>query len=68
MNAMDGVFTTLLVIALVLTAGVLFLGIGGFALGGQFNKKYGNKLMRLRVIVQGIAVILFAIVIFMSER
>ena len=25
---------------------VLMIGLGGFAFGGEFNKKYANKLMR----------------------
>lgn len=37
---------------------VLITGIGGFARGGKFNKKYGNKLMQARVALQFLAVIL----------
>ncbi len=37
---------------------VLVTGIGGFARGGNFNKKYGNKLMQARVALQFLAVIL----------
>ena len=37
---------------------VLALGIGGFAKGGEFNRKYANKIMRLRILLQFIAVIL----------
>ncbi len=37
---------------------ILMIGIGGFARGGEFNRKYGNRLMRLRVIAQAVAVIL----------
>ena len=29
---------------------VLMIGLGGFAFGGEFNKKYANKLMRLRIL------------------
>ena len=36
---------------------VLILGIGAFAKGGEFNKKNANKLMRLRLILQFVAVI-----------
>ncbi len=64
---MDGFFVALLVFAMVLTLLVLFVGIGGFAAGGEFNRKYANKLMRARVLMQGIALILFAIVLLMSE-
>ena len=39
---------------------MLFIGIGAFAVGGKFNAKYSNKLMRARVLMQGLAIILFA--------
>ena len=37
---------------------ILMFGIGGFAKGGEFNRKYANKLMRLRVAAQFLAVLL----------
>lgn len=39
---------------------VLMFGLGGFASGGAFNKRNSNKLMRLRIIMQFIAVVLIA--------
>lgn len=45
---------------------ILMIGIGTFAKGGAFNRKYGNKLMRLRIIAQGIAVL--AILLFAWAR
>lgn len=36
---------------------VLMIGLGGFAGGGAFNKKNGNKMMRYRIIAQAIAVL-----------
>ena len=41
---------------------ILMIGIGGFARGGEFNRKYANKLMRLRIIGQALAVL--AIILF----
>ena len=35
---------------------VLLAGVFGMAKGGEFNRKYGNKLMRARVLLQGIAI------------
>ena len=29
---------------------VLMVGVGGFARGGDFNRKYANKIMRLRLL------------------
>jgi hypothetical protein len=37
------------------------------AKGGEFNKKYGNKLMRARVALQGLAILLF-IIFMLSYR
>jgi len=45
---------------------VLMIGIGGYAKGGKFNKNYGNKMMRLRILFQFIAVVL--IVAFVAVR
>jgi hypothetical protein len=41
---------------------ILLIGIGTFAKGGEFNRKYANKLMQLRIAAQGLAVV--AILIF----
>ncbi len=35
---------------------VLLVGVFGMARGGEFNRKYGNKLMRARVALQGLAI------------
>lgn len=37
---------------------ILMLGIGGFARGGEFNRKHANRLMRYRVAGQAVAVLL----------
>ncbi len=37
---------------------ILMIGIGGFAKGGEFNKKHANRIMRYRIIAQAIAVAL----------
>ena len=46
------------VILLVLVAVVLILGIGTLFKGGETSKKYSNKLMQLRVLLQFVAIIL----------
>lgn len=45
---------------------ILALGIGGFAKGGEFNRKHGNRLMRYRLAAQFIAIVL--ILIFVALR
>lgn len=46
------------IIAILLVLVVLMIGLGGFTTGGEFNRKYANKLMRWRIIAQAIAVAL----------
>ena len=45
------------VILLVSVAVVLILGIGTMFKGGDTSKKYSNKLMQLRVLLQFVAII-----------
>ena len=54
---METVLNILLALAMVSVVGVLATGLAGFAMGGEFNRKYGNKLMRLRVAAQAFAVL-----------
>lgn len=58
------------VVALVCLAvvAVLLVGIGGFAKGGDFNKKHANKVMRLRLLLQFIAVILILIYVWFARQ
>ncbi|MGR3492078.1 MAG: twin transmembrane helix small protein [Shimia sp.] len=51
------------IIACLVVAAILAIGIGAFVQGGQFNAKYGNKMMQLRLVAQFIAVILILILI-----
>jgi putative exporter of polyketide antibiotics len=47
---------------------ILMLGVGGFARGGAFNAKYANKIMRLRLLAQFIAVILIVLFVWISKH
>jgi len=46
---------------------ILLIGIGGFAKGGDFNKKHANKVMRWRIGAQFIAVILILLFVFIRR-
>jgi len=48
----------IVLLSVVAVAVVLLIGLGGFAGGGEFNKRNANKLMRLRILAQFIAVLL----------
>jgi hypothetical protein len=58
---MESFFPIAIVGALIAAVGALLLGIVSMAKGGEFNRKYGNKLMRARVGLQGLAILLFII-------
>ena len=50
------------IILLVVVGIVLILGIGTLFKGGETSKKYSNKLMQMRVILQFIAVIALSLI------
>jgi hypothetical protein len=53
----------LMVVAMLVTLAILLVGIVGMARGGEFNRKWGNLLMRYRILAQFIALVMFAIAI-----
>ena len=57
---MSAVLPVLLGIAMLATLGVLFAGVISFAFNSKVNAKYSNKLMQARVVLQAVAVALFA--------
>ncbi len=57
----DPLFLLATVVCLIVLV-ILMIGIGAFTKGGEFNRKYANKLMRYRIIAQALAVL--AIVLF----
>ena len=58
----------LIPLALIATAGALGLGIYSLAKGGEFARANSNKLMRLRVIFQAIAVALLILLWYLLTR
>ena len=61
---MDPFLALLLGAAMLGTLLVLVIGVVSFAVHGEFYKKDSNKLMRLRVLLQGLALLFFAILLF----
>ena len=54
----SGIVVKILSIVLLLTVGiVLILGIGTLFKGGETSKKYSNKLMQWRVLLQFVAIL-----------
>lgn len=64
---MNMVSTSALIVAMLLVLAVLGMGLFSMVKGGEFNKKYGNKLMQARVIMQGVALALLALAYYSSH-
>ena len=60
---MNGSLAILVLVLMGLTALVLVAGIILMARGGEANRKYGNKLMVLRVVFQALTLAAFALLI-----
>ncbi len=58
---MESWLPAVIVAAMVAALGALLVGVVSMAKGGEFNRKYGNKLMRARVALQGLAILLFIV-------
>ena len=52
------------IVLLIVVAVVLILGIGTLFKGGETSKKYSNKLMQLRVLLQFIAIIVLVLMAY----
>ena len=56
-------FFILVLVAVLIVAVVLLIGVGGFGKGGEFNRKYANKIMQARLAAQAVAVVLILIAV-----
>ena len=63
----SAVLPFVLVVSMVLALLMVVVGVIAMAKNGNFNKKHSNKLMRMRVLFQGIAVLVFAAIIYLSR-
>ncbi len=57
-----------MLVAMLLALASLFAGLVSMVKGGEFNQKYGNKLMQARVYMQGLALLLFALAFLTSGQ
>ena len=61
----SGVLVKVISLTLLMAVGiVLILGIGTLFKGGKSSKKYSNKLMQLRVLLQFIAIIILVLLAY----
>ena len=63
---MNNIFFILMFGTMVLTLISLAAGIVVMGKGGEENARYGNMLMRSRVILQGLAIVFFALALLTS--
>ena len=66
MDFFSKVIPIMIIVGLILTFIVLIIGLISMLSKGDFNKKYSNKLMRLRVLVQGIIILISSIVLLVN--
>ena len=62
----DPLFILMAVVMLAVVV-ILLIGIGGFAKGGEFNRKHANKVMRLRIAAQFVAVLLILLFVWVRR-
>ena len=65
---MDRIFDFLIPATLAAVTLVLFAGLYALFRGGEFGRSYSNKLMRLRVVMQAIAVALLVTAVWWKHR
>jgi len=60
-------FFIVVLVAVLAVAVILMIGIGGFARGGDFNRKHANRVMRWRLYAQAFAVALMVAFILVRQ-
>lgn len=64
---MDDPFFILVIISVAIVAVILVTGIGGFARGGEFNRKHANRIMRYRIAAQAVAIALILLYVWLGR-
>ena len=62
---LNSILPFIIITVLIAVLFVLLIGIISMLKGGDFNKRWGNKLMRARVALQGLAVILILLTAYL---
>jgi len=68
LEALAAVLPMLIILSLIAVLVVLGVGVIGMLRGGDFNRRYGNKLMRVRVATQGLAILLILLFVVVSRN
>lgn len=67
MSVMSQIFFYISIAACLVVLAVLTFGVLVFAKGGEFNRKWANKIMRLRLVTQAIAVVLIIVTVLLAQ-
>lgn len=62
------IFQYLIPISLIAVTITLFVGLFALFRGGEFGRSYSNRLMRLRVVLQAIAVAILVLAVWWQHR
>lgn len=65
---MGSLLYVLIPLALLMTVAVLLLGLFSMARGGESDARWSNRLMRLRVLMQMVAILLIVAALMFSQR
>ena len=65
---MRTLFDILIPVSLFVVVAILFVGIYALFRGGDFGRSYSNKLMRLRVLAQAIAILVLLAAFWWSRH
>lgn len=60
-------FLIVVLIAVAVVVIILLTGIGGFARGGEFNRKHANRIMRYRIYAQAVAIALILLYVWLRR-
>jgi hypothetical protein len=67
-DAMTNLFSVLIPLTLVAVVAALCVGLFAMFRGGDFGRSYSNKLMRLRVVLQAIAVAVLVAAVWWRQQ
>ena len=63
-----GTMQIILVLFMIATLVVVTVGVIAMAINGKLNKNHSNKLMRLRVLFQAVAILVFVLLIWLARN
>ena len=63
-----GPMQIVLVLFMAATLAVVVIGVIAMAVNGKLNKNHSNKLMRLRVLFQAIAIFVFVVIVWLARN